>query len=234
MRKDKEDAFKLRKMGKSYKQIQQELKIPLATLSDWFRDIDWSKEVKQRLQEESKIKSTIRIKELDRIRGEHLKRVYEEAREEAREELKTLKYNPLFIAGIMLYWGEGTKVSRNQIRFANSDPEMIRFFIEFLRKACGIPEEKLRIAVLAYPDLDTQSVERFWSFATGVPLSRFHKTIVILGRHKARRLSYGVCTIVISSTYFREKFFEWLQLLPKELIDKRYYENIDSVSSARS
>lgn len=229
MRKDKEEAFRLRREGNSYTQIRGKLRIPLATLSDWFRDVDWSGEVKRRLQEESKKTSAIRIRELDRVRGEHLEKVYEEAREEARQELETLKYNPLFISGIMLYWGEGTKTIRNQVRFANSDPEMIRFYVQFLRKACFIPEEKIKAAVTAYPDLEEESVKRFWSFASDIPLSRFHKTQVIQGRHPTKRLAYGVCTVVISSTYFREKVLLWLKSLPGELIDKRYYENIANV-----
>jgi hypothetical protein len=34
----------------------------------------------------------------------------------------------LFLAGCMLYWAEGGQ-DRNQVRFSNSDPEMIRVFV---------------------------------------------------------------------------------------------------------
>lgn len=226
MRKDKEKAFELRKEGKSYKQIRAELQIPLATLSDWFRDVDWSGKVRDRLRQAGQETSTVRIRDLNRIRGQNLSKVYEEAREEARQELETLKYNPVFIAGIMLFWGEGTKAVLSQVRFSNSDPEMVRFYLVFLQKACRIPLDKIRIAILGYPDLDEPSVRRFWSFVSGVPLSNFHKTMVVLGRHKTRRLPNGVCTVVISSSYFKVKMLEWLRLLPKELMDRRYYENI--------
>ena len=171
MRDDKEIATKLRRSGKSYRQIRDELRVPLATLSDWFKDVDWSKEVKQRLQEENKRINTVRIVELGRIRGKHLARVYEEAREEAREELGNLKYNPLFIAGLMLYWGGGTKAAKSQIRLANSDPELAKLFVDFLQKVCRIPEEKIKIALLSYADSDDPSLRRFWSFALKIPLS---------------------------------------------------------------
>jgi hypothetical protein len=226
MRKDKEEAFRLRREGNSYAAIRAKLKIPLATLSDWFRDVDWSNNVRARLTETAKKESAVRIKELGRVRGEHLKRVYEEAREEARQELEVLKYNPLFISGMMLYWGEGDKVSPHLVRLSNSDPELIQFYVGFLQKACRIPENKIKASLLIYPDIEEVANRRFWAFATGLPLGNFTKSVLIQGRHETKRLRYGVCNIVISSAYFKVKMLTWLTALPKELIDRRYYENM--------
>lgn len=164
--------------------------------------------------------------DLNSIRGEHLKRAYEEAREEARKELEDLKYNPLFIAGMMLYWGEGDKLTRGQVRLSNADPELVRLFAEFLRKACRVPETKIKASLLIYPDIEEQSTLRFWSFATGIASARFTKSVLIEGKHKTRRLRYGVCSVMVHSTYLKEKVLEWMKLLPKELMKREYYENI--------
>lgn len=231
MRKDKEEAMRLRKEGKSYRQIRAKLKIPLATLSDWFRDVDWSKEMRNRLSEAAVRESSVRMRELGKVRGEHLKKVYEEAKEEARAEFKYLRYNPLFIAGIMLYWGEGDRLTNGQTRLSNADPELIKLYIEFLRKACRVPEEKIKASLLIYPDIDEESNRRFWSFATGIPFSRFSKSVRIEGKHKTKRLSYGVCSVLVLSTYFKVKVLEWMKLLPKALLDRGYYENISGVST---
>ena len=102
MRKDKEIAFKMRKNGKSYNEIRTALKIPKATLSDWFSKIDWSNEIAKKLAAAVQKQHTVRLIELDKTRGTHLKHLYEEAREEAKNDLLELKYNPLFIAGLML------------------------------------------------------------------------------------------------------------------------------------
>ncbi len=181
MRKDREQAIELRKAGNSYKEIREKLKIPNGTLSSWFSGEDWSKEIREKLTTAAQIESTIRIVELDKVRGENLKRVYEEAREEALHELETLKYNPLFIAGVMLYWGEGDKLTRGQVKLSNSDPELIRLYTEFLRKVCRIPEAKIKASLLIYPDIEEQSNLRFWSFAAGIPASRFSKSVLIQG-----------------------------------------------------
>jgi len=50
----------------------------------------------------------------------------------------------LKVAGIMLYWAEGARKG-STVDFANSDPDMIRIFVKFLRNICGIKEERLRV-----------------------------------------------------------------------------------------
>ncbi|MGB4076088.1 MAG: hypothetical protein WBK28_00070 [Minisyncoccia bacterium] len=230
MRKDRNEAIEMRKDGKSYRQIRDKLRIPLSTISEWFSGEEWSLKIRQKLTAAAEIESTIRIVELDRVRGEHLKQAYEEARKEARQELETLRYNPLFIAGIMLYWGEGDKLTNGQTRLSNSDPELIRLYVEFLRKACRIPESKIKGSLLIYPDIDRESNLRFWSFASGIPISRFSKSVLINGKHETRRLRYGVCSILVLSTYFKVKMLEWLRFMPKELMNREYYENIGGTS----
>jgi len=226
MRKDKEKAFKMRKDGKSYNEIHVALNVPRATLSDWFSKIDWSKEMAKRLAIQAQIQHTARIIGLDKIRGEHLTRAYEEARSEAREDLEVLKYNPLFIAGLMLYWGEGDKATKGQVRLANTDPKLIQLFVFFLKNVCNIPVEKIGISILTYPDIDDKTNRQYWSEISGIAPERFLKSILIQGRHKTRRLGRGVCSVYVSSTYFKVKMLEWLTLLPEELMNLRYYESI--------
>lgn len=226
MRKDKEFAIEMRKSGRSYNEILAALKIPKATLSDWFSKENWSNDIRKKLTDAAYEVHTIRIRELDRIRGLHLKKAYAEAEREAIEEFAELKYNPLFIAGIMLYWGEGDKLTKYEVRLSNTDPGLIRLFVIFLDKICQIPTEKIRLNVLIYPDLDPDECIRYWSAQSGLSTGHFTKCITIHGRHKTRRLSHGVCMAHVSSTYFKVKVSKWLELLPKELMGKEYYERI--------
>ncbi|MCR4333793.1 MAG: hypothetical protein NUV60_02155 [Patescibacteria group bacterium] len=223
MRKDKEIVFKMRKSGKSYNEIYAALKIPKATLSDWFSKIDWSNDIAKKLAIAVQKQHTIRLVELDKIRGTHLKRAYNEARDEANEELKELKYNPLFIAGLMLYWGEGDKLTKYSTAITNTDPNLIRLYVSFLKNACRVPEKKIKAHVLIYPDLNEEDCRKYWAHESGINLSNFTKSTTILGRHKTRRIKYGVCIIGISSTYFKVKVLEWLKLLPRELMNAKYY-----------
>ncbi|MCR4279175.1 MAG: hypothetical protein NUV78_00345 [Candidatus Zambryskibacteria bacterium] len=218
MRHDKKEATKLRSRGKSYREIKDDLGIPLATLSDWFRDERWSKAIKKSLNEKNIEISKRRIIHLDKIRGENLKKVYEEAREEAKEDFKALRYSPLFIAGIMIYWSEGDKISKNGFRVSNSDPLVMKIFLTFLRKVCGGDETRIRAGLLLYPDLDSETCEKYWSNQIGLSRSNFTKSIVIQGRHKTRRVQYGICTLNFSSRFLKEKMLIWMRLAAEDLL----------------
>jgi hypothetical protein len=223
MRKDKVIAFKMRRNGKSYNEIYSALKVPRATLSNWFSKIDWSNDIVKKLADAVQKQHTVRLIELDKTRGEHLKHAYEEARKEAKEDLIELKYNPLFIAGLMLYWGEGDKLTKYSTAITNTDPDLIRLYVFFLKNVCRIPENKIKAHVLIYPDLKDEDCRKYWAHESGIDLSCFTKSTTIVGRHKTRRIKYGVCMVGISSTYFKVKMLEWLKLLPRELMNEAYY-----------
>ena len=216
----------MRRIGKSYNEIVAALRIPKSTLSGWLAHVDLSRELKQRLQKDRQVGHVIRLQELNKHRGAHLARAYAEARTEAKEEFDTLKYNPLFIAGIMLYWGEGDKLTKYAVTITNSDPILIRLYVFFLENICRVPPAKIKAHVLIYPDLNEETCRLYWASRSHISLSRFTKCTVIQGKQKKRPLKYGVCMVVISSTYFKVKMLEWLKLLPKELMNSRYYENI--------
>ena len=90
MRKDKEKITRLRSSGKSYSEISRLYSIPKSTLSAWFKDHKWSKDIAQQLIKKSQKRSSIVLRELSIIRGEHLKKLYNQAEIEAKEEFVIL------------------------------------------------------------------------------------------------------------------------------------------------
>ena len=226
MRIDKEKAVELRKQGLSYRQIRARLRIPLSTLSDWFSNIDWSGDIAKRLAKEVQAIHSVRMTDLNKVRGAHLKRAYEAARQEAAEDLQVLKYNPLFIAGVMLYWGEGGKNPKDGVKFVNTDAQMITFYVDFLVRVCRIPMDRIKGHILIYPDLQENICRSYWSKVSGIPVGNFTKSTLIQGRHQVRRLNWGICTVTVSSYYFKQKMLEWIRLLPQELMNKAYYANM--------
>ncbi|MBL7044986.1 MAG: hypothetical protein ISR98_00065 [Parcubacteria group bacterium] len=224
MRKDKEKALFLRKSGRSYKQIKEELGIPVSTLSEWLSPHKWSQNIKKSLTEVAKKENSVRIQSLNNIRGEHLKKLYKEAEIEAIKEFEGLKYHPLFIAGIMIYWGEGDRVTKHNIRVSNTDPVMIKLFVDFLIKICNAPKNRIKSSLLLYPDLNDIVCKEYWSKNALIPENSFNKSIFITGKHKTKRLQYGVCNTVFTSTYTKRKLLIWLKLLSKEIVSKEYYK----------
>lgn len=217
MRSDKEKAFELRRQGKSYRDICANLGMSKSTLSSWFKGIEWSEEIGTRLSREAGEISTIRIKNLNKERGDTLKAWYAEASREATLELERFKEDPLFISALMAYWGEGDKLSKNHVRITNTDPVMLALFRKFILEYCDISDSKIHGALFLYEDLDEDTCKAFWMKHTGI--TTFHKTMILPGRHKTRRLPYGTCTMIISNTYLKKKINIWIDLLPKMILN---------------
>lgn len=226
MRKDKIQALKLRKTGKSYNEIKAELKIPKSTLSDWFRNQKWSNEIAINLRKKADVGHIVRIKELNKIRGENLDRLYKEAEKEAVEDYSKLKNHPLFVAGLMIYWGEGNKASPNRCGIANTEPAMIKLFMSFLFNICCIPKNKAKAWILLYPDLNEKICKEYWIQNTGLRYEDFNKSIIINGRHKTKRLNFGVCNFGASSAYLKHKILIWIDLLSRDLTKENYKAGI--------
>jgi transcriptional regulator with XRE-family HTH domain len=217
MRVDKDNAIALRMQGKGYNEICSELGMSKSTLSKWFKGIDFLEDIKSTLMKKNLFESTERMKSLNKIRGATLNATYETSAIKALEELQEYRNNPLFIAGISLYWGEGDKLTRNQTRLTNTDPEMIKIFMAFLFEICKVPRDKIRIALFIYSDLDESECKKFWSEVTGI--QTFHKTQILPSRHKTKKLPFGVCTVVVSNTILKKKINIWIDQLPKIVLN---------------
>lgn len=218
MRKDKVKAFELRRQEKSYSEISRVLKVSKSTLAGWFKKEEWSQDIRNKLGTAASLAFP---KKLDAVLKANKKRwagIHESYRKQAESEFASFKKDPLFIAGVMLYWGEGEKTAKHpSLKLANSDPQMIRVFYSFLKDCLHVPEEKIKAYLLLYPDLQDSMQKTFWSRATGIPLNRFWNSIYITGKHPARRLSYGVCNINVNSRELKERILMWIQLFQKEL-----------------
>lgn len=112
----------------------------------------------------------------------------------------------LHIAGCMLYWAEGSK-SRNSVQFVNSDPEMVRFFVAFMRRHFNVADEAFRIDCNFFADhLERQhEIEQFWLDTLRLPQSCLRKSTVNVyskysQKKRTNRLPYGTVKVVVHST----------------------------------
>jgi len=145
--------------GASIKEIAERVGVSKSSVSHWVRDIDLTPEQHAAL--------LLRNPAYNRQRSGvaiHAARRRAEREGFQREGRRRAGAGDLsFVAGCMLYWAEGAK-ARNQLQFANSDPVMARFFVDFLKKHFDLPPEQIRITCHLYSDhLEKQSeVEQFW------------------------------------------------------------------------
>lgn len=101
------------------------------------------------------------------------------------KETLTEEEEKLKIAGIMLYWGEGTK-DGNTVAFSNSNPAMIVVFLRFLKIICGAPDSRVKALIHVYQDHDEKELKKYWSSVTQIPETHFYKSF----NHGSKRGTY--------------------------------------------
>ena len=108
-----------------------------------------------------------------------------------------LRDKELRAAGAMLYWAEGYKSGKASfLDLANSDPEMITIFLDFLRSIFKIDESKLRVFLYCYADQNVDGLMRFWSRITKIPRKQFTKPYVRNDfRAGGKKMKYGLIHI---------------------------------------
>lgn len=217
MRSDKGEAFLLRRQGKSYREITTQLGVAQSTLSNWFKGVDFSEAIRDELTKTAAKNNGQRLKELGRVRGIALAVQYEQAEKEALKDMKLYRNIPLFTTALGLYWSEGDKTSKATIRVGNTNPALLQVFMAFLTSMCGVPREKIALALHIYPDLDAAKCQRYWSRQLGV--KHFHKTQVLPSRRTSERSPYGTCTIVVTNTYLKKKLHVWIDQLPEMVLN---------------
>lgn len=81
-----------------------------------------------------------------------------------------------FVAGLMLYWGEGDKRNKYRLVMANTDPHLLTFFVKWAVKFLQVNREDFRVQLHLYENMDISSEERFWRNNLKLPMAQFYKT----------------------------------------------------------
>jgi len=211
MRHDQEKAFELRKLGKTYREIEKILIISRSTLCDWFKDKEWSKHIKKTNTEKHIRISTEHLNKMNEGRRIMLEKKYRKVEEEAKNEFEINKINPLFMAGLMLYAGEGDRLDKGTIRLANIDFNLHKVFIKFCENFLNIDKNNIKISILLYPDLDINTCIKKWSHELTIPEKNFYKPQIIKGKLKSRKLHFGVGTTIILNSFLKRKLLFWIE-----------------------
>ena len=115
------------------------------------------------------------------------------ARQSGSEALGVISERDLFVAGVALYWAEGTKDKpwrRNgRVVLINGDPGVIQLFLAWL-DLVGISEADRQYRLTIHESADVRVHEQWWSDAMGIPLASFARAT--LKKHKPVTVRYNV------------------------------------------
>lgn len=231
MRTDKQKAIVLRMRGLSFSEIQKKLgRISKSTLSIWLSGVILPKTAQMRLSKRIKHGSMIGLL---RASKNQTKRAWDNKRAIEKKEssrIKNITKENLFFLGIALYWAEGYKrpIVRNgrectyhSVSLTNSDPILIRTFLDFLEKICGVSRNKVKVGLRIFEHMNEDEALRFWIQKTGIPRKNFGKTYrgiskSSMGKRPFNRLPHGVIQVNIANTNLFHRIMGWISGLKQQ------------------
>jgi hypothetical protein len=207
------EARRLRRLGWSVKEIERHLHVSRSSVSLWVRDVPLNEE---------------QIAELHRRSATSPGQLAGSAANAALARERRLSYqlegrarvvrgDPLHLAGCMLFWAEADK-HRNAVRLANSDPDLLRLFVTFLRSCYDADVARIAVSCNLFADhLERQrEIEQFWLWTLGLPQSCLRKSIVntyskYSQKKRKNRLPYGTCKVSYSDTAVVQSIYGAIQ-----------------------
>lgn len=180
---------KLRRLGLSYGEIMGLIPVPKGTLAYWCREIRLSDSqiaaIKQRCGPAAAPRDTQWRRRLE------IEELEEEARRFALDHLD----DPFWVAGTVLYWGEGSKTQRAH-SLANADPAALRLFIRWTQRYVqSDPAFVLKLNLHAGNDEPAAKV--YWRRSLGLPNAEFYQSYIKPEGtgHRKNHLPQGVCQV---------------------------------------
>ena len=213
---EKERAIALRREGLSYREILSKVSVAKSTLGLWFKDVGLSQEQKQRLTQkriDAALRGAAKRREQRILATQQSVRL-------AREEFKRVKNQGLWLAGVMLYWAEGSKQKSTNVsqgvKFSNSDPAMIRIFLQWLKIIANIPLESIKCELYIHQNGNTEKAIQYWNqhlTPLRIAATYFKKNKILTVRKNTGDGYNGLVTLrVRRSTNLNRKITAWTSL----------------------
>ncbi|MEU3516387.1 hypothetical protein ABZ770_14045 [Streptomyces sp. NPDC006654] len=153
-------ARELRLQGWTYDRIEAELGCSRSSVSLWVRDLPrpeprYTPEEQRALMQEGLAKRRAADDEERK-----------KTKSSARREIGEMTDRELFMAGVALYWAEGSKSKpydrRERVVFVNSDPGVIRVYLAWL-DLLEVDRGRLGFRLLIHESADVATAHRFWA-----------------------------------------------------------------------
>ncbi len=203
-------GIELRKLGLTYTEIRELIPVPKSTLSNWCSGV-----VLQPSQIE-RIQLTSSSSRLDVPTDTQWRRRAEIAaiRGQAREFAFLNVWDPWFVLGVTLYWGEGAK-SKNYLDLVNSDPRALTAFTAWVRRYLD-EEAEFVLALHLHEGNDEDAAKRYWRSALDMPTVPFTKTFIKPRGtgHRKNHLEHGVCRVrTRNASDHWNRVMEWIDVV---------------------
>ncbi len=204
---DRQKAIELRLQGKTYSEIKNDLGISKSTLSGWLHNLPLTENQLERVMDKIP-------KRIERFRNTMAKRRLareQVAYNEARKIWLPLTKREKLLAGVFLYWGEGTKVSSSYLCISNCDPRVIKFSLDWMIHSLGIQIKDIHILLHLYSDMDINKETNYWLKILGLSLENFRRPYIKTSKLSGltyKGFGHGTCNIYTSNKKIKDKVIQ--------------------------
>ncbi len=215
--KEKQRAIVLRKEGLSYNEILKLVPVAKSTLSVWLRAVGVAKKHEQRFTEKRR---QAQIKAQQACKEKRIK-ITTEIKSAARKEIGKISKRELWLLGVALYWAEGSKERQKstRVQFSNSDPRMIKLFLQWLKRCCNVSDDKIIFAIYLHETAfeRKEEIKKYWSEITGFSLDKIQSIVWKKNKINTKRKNigndyYGLLRVIVRrSTNFNRKISGWTE-----------------------
>ena len=211
-------ALTFRRKGFTYTEISKICGVSKATLSNWFSNLDFSKQITTDNQTKTRRENSKRMQLLNKVRMREKASLFKLIKQNAVIEYGHYKKDPKFIAGLMLYLTNNSANKTSKIKFSTTNIQLQKIFLSFIGNYLGIPKTKIKFWLLLHNEHNLNSCLVKWSKDLGLNQSQIYKTQILNNSNSKTVLHYGVGNIIISDVAFKYKLDVWIKLLEKDLI----------------
>ncbi len=191
---EQERARQLRARSWTLAEIATELGVAKSSVSLWVRDVEFVPRARRMGPRRPSSLMLAKRQEIEELRAAGLGAIGQ------------LSEKEFLVAGTALYAAEGAKRD-GSVKFANTDPRMILFFVTWLRRFFIVDESRLRLRLYLHEGLDLEAANAFWADLTGIPVAQFTKAYRAVpdpSRRRAKHLMGCPCvTYSCSRTHRR-------------------------------
>ncbi len=194
-----------------YSEIKKKLKVSKSTLSAWLRDYPLSEKRMKELLCERKHKAEVGYERYRQTMKQKKEQKEKDIYLKYKKRFKDLDREVYFSAGLMLYLAEGQK-RRSSLKLSNSDPEIIKFFMDWCKVFLNVEQGKFRIQLHLYEGMELEKETKFWQNTLNLDKSQIWKTQVRPLRESSFTYSsshrHGTCSLYVGGAkIWREVMF---------------------------
>jgi hypothetical protein len=194
---ERKQARELRKQGWAIHEIAKELNKHKDVIIGWCRDIELTEEQKESIKQNNpRWEAQQKGADVNKQLAQKQRMLYQEkGREKAREG------SLLHLMGSILYWAEGAK-DRTNLNFINTDTNMLKLFVRFLREEMKIENTFIRLKIWHHTSDETEiaRIRQYWLDSLDLPIdTNVHLYLKVGTASRKKRYNEGICAIEISS-----------------------------------